>query len=154
MRLKVVPYDEDYLGLFSYRGEERKYFSSDEEVRKVIRERAQKEGVTLVGLFQGKVIFFEGIYLVSPQVGEAWIFLNPPPTGSMISICKAVLGTMYSTAEEMNLVRLQSLCLPLEKTKKFLEFLGFELEAVLHNYHNGILDALVYIILWRERCQE
>lgn len=153
MKLEIIPYEEFYVKLFSYRGEERKYFSSDEEVRKAIRERAQKEGTTLVGLFQEEVIFIGGIFLVSPQVGEAWIFLNTPPPDLRLSTCKAVLNTMYATAEKMNLVRLQSLCLPLDKTKKFLEFLGFELEAVLRLYYNGISDALVYTILWRERCR-
>ena len=153
MSLEVVSYNEAYLDNFSYCGEERRFFSSDEEVREIIRKRAQKEGKTLIGLFQGEVIFFEGIYLVSSQVGEAWIFLNPPLPNLMLPICRSILKTMHFTAEKMNLVRLQSLCLPLEKTRKFLGFLGFKQEAVLHSYYHGRLDALVYTILWRERCQ-
>jgi len=155
MSLRIVPYDESYIKDFLYVGVERKYFSSDEEVREAIRGRVQKEGVTLMGLCLGEVIFVEGIFLVSSQVGEAWIFLNPPSSHLMRSACmKAVSDTMYATAEKMNLVRLQCLCLPLKETKKFLDSLGFKQEAVLHNYYNGILDALMYTILWRERCPE
>lgn len=153
-RLKIVPYRSDYVDAFSYCGSERKFFSSDEEVREAIKERAQKEGETVVGLLDGKVLLITGIYLLGPQVGEAWIFLNPPPRKMVRPICKDISDLLQSRAKRMNLVRLQSLCLPLEQTKGFLEFLGFELEAVLHNYYSGILDALMYTILWRERCQD
>lgn len=151
MSLEIIPYDESYVEDFSYWGVEREFFSSAEEVREIIKKKARKEGTRVIGLLRGKVIFVLGINFIFPQVGEAWLFLNPPPPKFVLPVCRAIASTVHLKAKEMNLYRLQALCFPLEKAMKLSEFVGFRREAVLHSYYKGMTDVLVYAILWGER---
>lgn len=153
MNLKVISYDDDLVEDFHYFGIERKYVSSDKEVRKVIRECSKREGETIVGVIKGMVFFFAGIYALAPRVGEAWAFVNPVPSNEKIATHRAIFRNMHRIALDMNLVRLQSLCFPLEKAKRFLEALGFEKEAVLRKYYRGREDLILYSIIWGDRCR-
>lgn len=148
-KIKIIPYHKRYLRGFIYTGVERSYYSSDEEVREVIKQKASLPGTPVIGVMEGEVVFFAGIYILSSRVGEAWLYLNIPSEELKKEACEAIRGIMYKVAGEMDLVRLQSICLPFQANIKFLERLGFKFEAVLHLYYEGIMDVLIYTILWR-----
>jgi len=152
MKLEILPFSFLYLDSFLYKGVEREFFDSEEAVRQVIEERANRKGIALMGLYNEEPLFYMGIYFISSQVGEAWIFLNPSPPKLKITVSRIIHKTMYHWAKRLNLVRLQALCLPIVKTERFLEFLGFNYEATLCKYYEGTTDALIYAIIWEERC--
>jgi len=153
MSIDIVPYNEVFLWDFHYKGMEKKFILSDEQVRGLITQCTEREGRTMVGLLDGGVVFFAGITLLGPRVGEGWAFVNPPPKNKRIATYRALYRVMHKMADELNLVRLQSVCFPVEKAKKFLESLGFEKEAVLRKLFQGKEDLILYSIIWRERCR-
>ena len=155
MKIKSVKFDPIYLSRFTYEGTEREYFPPDDrEVRMIILNDVLSSEEVTVGLLGDEVVYIAGIRLLSSRVGESWLYLNPVEKRYHLQVVRSVRKDAIDSSQKLDLIRLQSLCLPIYKNRRFLTLLGFEYETTLHKYFNGIIDIDVYVIFFGgEKCQ-
>lgn len=137
----IVEYDSKYdllLSVFEYNGVEA-IFAEKVNVINVIKEYA-KVGSCYIGIKNGYIVGAGGIAPVWENVGYAWLFLNKEAD------IKTTLKFIREILNKANYRRIHTHCLDNEKTKNFLEHLGFKYEGRMRKYF-GDQDALMYAIV-------
>ncbi len=108
------------------------------------------KGPCVTGMFDGRPVSCGGIWILWPGCGEQWM-INVLNIGDYHIDPQIAKNWMYEKIDEHRLWRLHT---PLRSDfpagVEYSQWLGFEFEARLENYHTDGTDALMYSIITKK----
>ena len=96
-------------------------------------------------LVDGVPLACGGVIVLWDKVGEGWLVVSKDVNERKVEIAYFLRNVIDETMKELKLKRLQvAVRTDFEKGKKFVEFLDFEFEGVMHSYFPDGSNAFLY----------
>ena len=142
--MRIIPYNiltSSYLDTFEYDGIEKGMFSFY-EIKKRIQEYAISD--IYMAVDGRKLIGLAGVIPLYPGIGFAWMLYNNTYPGKLLRIVKEIKKVLKGKLRFYH--RIETYCMNVKETCKFLEFIGFKKEGILRQ-HLGKKDMAMYSII-------